>query len=107
MKLRIFSVYDDKAKAFLPPFFLPEQGMAARTFSDCCNSDQHQFGANPADYTLFELGDFNQESGHIEPHPPTSLGNGVIFVSQVTNSGDNNEQTQVGNEAPIQPGAES
>ena len=56
MKHNIFSVYDEKAQAFLPPFFLPEVGMATRIFGDCVNSDEHQFGKHPTDYTLFHLG---------------------------------------------------
>lgn len=63
MKLKIFTVYDDKAKAYLPPFFLPEHGMARRVFGDCCNDAQHQFGKHPADYTLFYAGEFDQNSG--------------------------------------------
>lgn len=53
MHLKAFSVYDIKAAAYLPPFFLPTVGMATRTFSDCANSHDHQFGRNPADYILF------------------------------------------------------
>lgn len=63
MILKIFSVYDSKAKAHLPPFFLPEEGMAIRTFKDCINSKEHQFGAHPEDYTLKQIGTFDDSSG--------------------------------------------
>ena len=78
----VFSIYDDKADAFLPPFILPNQNMAKRVFADCCNSDSHQFGANPADYTLFRLGQFDDAAGQflLERTKP-SLGNGVEFRS--------------------------
>ena len=56
MKHKIFTVFDVKAQAYLPPFVLPERGMAMRVFSDCVNSKDHQFGLHPGDYTLFELG---------------------------------------------------
>ena len=58
MKYHMFSVYDEKARAYLPPFILPEIGMATRTFGDCINSEQHQFGKHPSDYTLFKIADF-------------------------------------------------
>jgi hypothetical protein len=75
MKLEIFSVYDSKAKAFLPPFFLPMVGQATRIFQNCANDKTHQFGANPADYTLFHLGDFDDEKAIIETKPtPENLG---------------------------------
>lgn len=67
MIYKIFSVFDEKAKAFLPPFFLPEKAMAVRVFSDCANDVNHQFGKHPEDYTLFELGNFDGSSGQLTP----------------------------------------
>lgn len=63
---KMFTIYDSKALAFLPPFFLNEKGQAARTFADCCNSTDHQFGAHPEDYTLFYIGTFDNESGVVD-----------------------------------------
>lgn len=63
MQLKMFSVYDIKAEAYLPPFFLPTVGMAVRTFADCARSKDHQFGKNPEDYILYELGTFDDSSG--------------------------------------------
>lgn len=56
MKHKIFSIFDVKASAYLPPFYMPETAMAIRVFSDCVNSKDHQFGKHPGDYTLFEVG---------------------------------------------------
>ncbi|AYP28676.1 MAG: nonstructural protein [Microviridae sp.] len=76
----VFSIYDDKADAFLPPFILPNQNMAKRVFADCVNSDTHQFGANPADYTLFRLGQFDDAAGRfLLDRTKHSLGNGIEF----------------------------
>lgn len=81
--LTMFSVYDQKAGAYLPPFFLPNRAMAKRVFGDCCNSDDHQFGAHPADYTLTELGEFNTDDGTLSPEPvPNSLGTGVEYITK-------------------------
>lgn len=60
---KIFTVYDSKAFAFLPPFYAHEKGVAARQFSECANSDQHQFGKHPGDYTLFCIGEFDDQDG--------------------------------------------
>lgn len=80
MNHQIFSIYDSKAEAYLPPFVLHRSEIAARTFSDCINSETHQFGAHPADYTLFNIGEFDDETGHVSPHSPHNLiGNGVNF----------------------------
>lgn len=67
MKLKAFAIFDQKAKAFLPPFFLPETAVAVRTFGDCVNTKEHAFGRHPADYTLFGLGQFDMDSGSLLP----------------------------------------
>ncbi len=59
MKHKMFSIFDVKAQAYLPPFCLHETAMAVRSFSDCVNSGDHAFGRHPGDYTLFELGSFD------------------------------------------------
>lgn len=81
MILKIFSVFDSKAEAFLPPFFMHNTGMAVRTFGDTVNMSDHQFAKHPSDYTLFELGAFSDDSGGFEIYKtPKSLGLGVEFV---------------------------
>ncbi len=80
MKHLIFTVYDEKAKAFLTPFFLPEKGMAVRVFTDCVNSDDHQFGKHPSDYTLFCLGEWIDHDGVIDAKQKVAIGNGVEFL---------------------------
>lgn len=77
MQLSIFCVYDAKAQAYLPPFFLPRKQMAVRAFAECVNSSEHQFGKWPNDYTLFHIGAFNDETGLIDSFAPVSLGNGL------------------------------
>ncbi len=59
MILKIFSIYDQKAKAYITPFFLPTAGMATRTFTDMINDPKCAFSKHPEDYTLFSLGQFN------------------------------------------------
>lgn len=56
---RIFSVYDTKSEAYLQPFFMSTSGQAIRAITDCANDPNHQFGRHPADYTLFDLGQFD------------------------------------------------
>lgn len=75
----MFTVYDEKAEAFLPPFFVPSKGLAIRAFTDCINSKDHYFGKHPADYTLFQIGVFHDTTGEIELIDKKSIGNGVEF----------------------------
>lgn len=80
MKHLLFAVHDTKAQAFLPPFSLPALGMAKRTFSDCVNDKQHAFGRHPSDYTLFQIGTYDDETATIFPEKH-SLGNGIEYLA--------------------------
>lgn len=65
MKQFIFSVFDDKAEVFMPPFYQSTQGMAVRVFADAARQEDHPFCQNPGDYHLYEIGVFNSENGII------------------------------------------
>lgn len=66
MKLYLFSIYDDKAKAYLAPFFLPTLQVGQRVFRDAVNDPSTNFYKNPGDYTLFCLGTWDQNSAKFE-----------------------------------------
>lgn len=83
MKHKIFTIFDSKANAFLTPFYLPEQGMAARTFADCINSDTHQFSKHPADYTLYCTGEWDDKTGKSDLFDvKDDLGNGIMYKAK-------------------------
>ncbi len=88
MKFRVFTVYDVKANAYLPPFVLPETGMAVRTFADAINDKDHAFGKHPGDYTLFDIGLFNDATGLLDGESPKSVHNGIELVAR---SGDEDQ----------------
>lgn len=79
---QLYTVYDEKADAFLPPFFVPTHGLALRAFKDCVNSKDHQFGKHPADYSLFYLGDWDDDTCEFTIVPRKALGNGVEFINR-------------------------
>ncbi len=76
----MFVIYDSKANAYLQPWFLTQQGMAQRAFSDCVNDADHNFGRHPEDYTLFTIGEFDDATAKIEWKSPESMGNGIQYV---------------------------
>lgn len=76
--LRIFALYDDKAKAFMPPFCMPEVGLAIRAFGDLVSDSKHPVGAHPGDYAIYHLGTFDEQSGVITAlSVPSVLMNGL------------------------------
>lgn len=80
MKHKMFVIYDSKANAYMQPWFLTQNGMALRAFSDCVNDKDHNFGRHPEDYTLFDIGEFDDANADIKSTAPKSLGNGIEFV---------------------------
>ena len=83
MKLKIYSVYDSKAQAYLQPFYMPSRGAALRAWGDAVNDNNGQFKKHAGDYSLFELGEFNDENGTFEIDiQRTNLGNGVEFLER-------------------------
>ena len=79
MKHKMYAIFDVKAEAYLPPWFLPTDGMALRAFADCVNDGDHNFGRHPNDYSLFCIGSFEDSDAEILSCK-RSMGNGVEFI---------------------------
>jgi hypothetical protein len=66
MIYKIFTVYDSKLEAYLQPFFMQSKGAAIRAFSDSSNDTQTQFSKHPGDFTLFEIGEYDDQNGNLK-----------------------------------------
>lgn len=64
--MKIFSVHDSKASAHLPPFYARTKGEAIRAFETTCKDPTSQFYLYPTDFTLVELGEFNEITAEIK-----------------------------------------
>lgn len=83
MLSKIFSIHDAKANAFLSPFFAVTPGLAERSVIDSVNDPQHPFARYTADYTLFEIGEYDDATGIITPLPaPHVVANLVQYKQQ-------------------------
>ena len=69
MKQGIFSIYDSKAEAFIQPFFAATVGVAIRNVRRATEEEGSNFKHFAADYTLFELGTFEDTTGEIHLLP--------------------------------------
>lgn len=67
MILKVYSVYDSKAGVYAQPVFYRNDGEAIRAFSNAANLADHPFCANAEDFTLFEIGDYDDLNGLITP----------------------------------------
>lgn len=62
----IFSVYDSKTAAYLPPFFMVTKPAAMRAIADAVADPDHTFYRHAEDYSLFFLGTFCDNTGKID-----------------------------------------
>ena len=68
MILKMFTVYDSKIEAYLQPFYMQSTGAALRAFEDTCKDENSQFNQHPGDFTLFEVGTFDDQTCRIQTH---------------------------------------
>ena len=66
MQLKVYTIYDTGAEAYMSPFFMHANGLATRAFADMANDPNHPVGQHPEDYALFEIGRFDDSTGIIE-----------------------------------------
>nr|QJB19262.1 MAG: nonstructural protein [Microvirus sp.] len=76
---KVYSVMDEKAKAYAQPFFLEHDGMALRAFNDVANDPQSNICKHAADFTLWKLGEFDDVSGIFRSVKPEFLAKAVDF----------------------------
>lgn len=85
MLLKIVSIYDGKAEAWMNPLVFQSNGQAIRSFGDAVNDSSSELGKHPEDYDLFELGEFDQLTGDIKKlKAPAHLAKGLNLVAAQT-----------------------
>lgn len=57
---KVFTIYDEKAEAYLQPFFFDTVGQALRAVGELVNDPTHQFGKHTEDYVLFQCAEFDE-----------------------------------------------
>lgn len=82
MTLTIFSIYDSKAEAYITPFFAINSATGIRDFETAARDKNTKFWSHPGDFTLFEMGSFDQDSGKTELLK-TPINHGTALVHQV------------------------
>ena len=68
MNLKMYSIYDDQAQAYVTPFFMQNDGLAIRAFSDNTNAkDDNNIAKHPEQFSLYQVGEWNDKKGLVEP----------------------------------------
>lgn len=73
--MKIYSVYDSKANAYLQPFFSENAATARRAIGPVVHDENHLFHKYGEDYSLFEIGEFDENNGQITPQTLKSICN--------------------------------
>lgn len=75
MILKVFGIFDSKVSAWLPPFMMKHVGDAERAIVSHVNDPQHNFSKYADDFTLFELGSWDDSNAKYSLHStPHSIG---------------------------------
>lgn len=81
---KMFAAFDSKAGVFMTPFFQARTELAVRSFAAALSRPDSEMRLFPEDFTLFELGSFDEESGKFEVHgAPVSVITGAVCASQM------------------------
>lgn len=81
MKHKVYTVYDSKAEVWMVPFYARADGEAVRMFKASVERSDHQFGMSPGDYTLFGIGEYDDDKARFaQPDAFVNLGNGAQFT---------------------------
>lgn len=80
MNMKIFSIFDEKTEVYSKPFYELTIGSAIRVFSDAANDPQSPFSKHPEDYTLFLIGDFDDNTGEVTNEQHNNLGSCLDHV---------------------------
>lgn len=84
MLLKMFSVYDSKAEAYLQPFYANTTALAVRMFTSACNNPEQDFNKYAADYTLFEIGTFETDTGIAMAYTSfNNLGTALTYIDDL------------------------
>ena len=108
MKYSIYAVYDVKCEAYMTPFFIGSDAQAIRSFKDAIENPELPFGKHPEDFTLFQIGHFNDHDGEVVGNPPMTLGNALELraarmkeLSRQKKMMEINDASTIGDEPPV------
>lgn len=69
----MFAVYDAQVGAYAQPFVSQRVGSAVRAFSDHVNDANTAPHKHPEDFSLHQLGYWNERTGEITGHTPRRI----------------------------------
>lgn len=84
MLLNAYSLFDNKALVYSPPFFVNTDGAAIRMLADLVVDRNTQVGRHPGDFALYRVGNFSDGNGSLEPVLPVRHVIDAVALVKVT-----------------------
>lgn len=97
MKLKIFSIYDEKALSYNTPQYLAHQGEAIRMLQTTLDNKESMISKYPKDFSLYCLGLYDNNTGRFEGYNEPKL---IMRASELLVVGDLDEGVNITPEKP-------
>lgn len=78
MKQNAYTIKDAKSNTYGVPFFSVNDGTASRSFTQAAQDENTTISQFPEDYSLYKLGEFDDQSGEIKSNAPTFIMNAPV-----------------------------
>jgi hypothetical protein len=97
MLMSVFAIYDAGISTWMPPIFVRNKGEILRWFMDCVNDPQSKLSKYPSDYTLFEVGSWDDDKCKFDLlKTPVSIGIAIEYVKAKTVDLENAKVSEIG-----------
>ena len=81
MKQEMYAIHDNKASFFMTPWPCRNVGIARREFASVCANKDTSMGKFPADYTLYHVGEYDDNTAIVKSlTPPVRIADGVEIL---------------------------
>lgn len=74
MKLKMYAIFDTATEAYMTPWFMVNRASALRAFNDLAKDPQSNVYKHPADYILYEVGTWDDNTGEMDEIKLSNLG---------------------------------
>jgi len=81
MRYEVFSIFDLKSALYSQPFFVANQAVAVRSFSDLVSDPGSQLHKHPGDYELRGVGVWDDASGELISVNPVPILSAAAVMS--------------------------
>lgn len=81
-----YTIFDAKGAFYLTPFFSHNESMAMREMASLLMDDSHPITQHAGDYTLYYLGDFDEDTGVLVAKEPVAVINLMMLKNEIVHT---------------------